>query len=77
MHGYAGMCDVHVLLLIHHIQLDTGEEAVVASLDDAMGHRLIRVLVGDICRHQVLWYPPCSSVEDLRLCLEGRAASVY
>ena len=71
------MCDVQVLLLVHHIQLDTCEEAGVASLDDAMGHRVTRVLVGDICRYQVLWYPPCRSVEDLRLCLEGGAASVY
>ena len=44
------MCDVQVLLLVQHIQLDTCEEAVVASLDDAMGHRLTRVVVGDIGR---------------------------
>ena len=77
MHCYVGMCDMHVLLLVQHIELDTCTEAAVASLDDAMGHRLVRFLVGDICRYQVLWYPPCSSVEDLRLCLEGCAASVY
>ena len=71
------MCDMHVLLLVQHIELDTCPEAVVASLDDAMGHRLICVLVGDICRHQVLWYPPGSTVEDLRLRLERCAASVY
>ena len=58
MQGYEGMCDVHVLLLVHPIQLDTGEEAGAASLDDAVGHRLTCVVVGDIGWRQVLWYPP-------------------
>lgn len=59
----------YILLLLYAVELHTGSETGIASLDDTMRYGLAGAIVDDEGGHQVLRHSPCSMVQDQGLSL--------